>query len=274
MRCRVLCSSLVSASLLLGSSAAGSAEPLAPVRPWVVNYDTAECTAQRSYGDAGNPIILVLGPSAWGDSYELMIVQSGQGPKFAEQLEGSVDFGHGPIKAWLLRWGGDKPKPRQFIKFRISGSDIAQASNASAVTFHVDGQPDVSFSLAAVPDLFNTLQNCTFDLQHYWNMVDPEQKKIAAPAVGDVRKVFTSDDYPDEAQTRNQEGNTQFLLFVDEQGRIPACYVLKPSGIPTLDSMGCQVIRQRARFKPAIDASGKPIRSTFTTPPVVWRLGL
>lgn len=272
MRCRVVFSSLVSASLLL-SSLPAAAEPLQPVKPWLVNFDTAECTAQRAYGDASSPILLVLGPSAWGNSYELMIVQSGEGPRYAEQLEGSVDFGRGAIKAWLLRWGADKPKPRQFMKFRISGSDIAQAANASAVTFHVQGRPDVSFSLAAVRDLIKTLEDCTLDLQHYWNMVDPEQKKLAAPAVGDVRKVFTSDDYPAEAQTRDQEGRARFLLFVDEQGKIPACYVLEPSGIPALDGMGCQVIRQRARFKPAIDSAGKPARSVFVTPPVVWQLG-
>lgn len=95
MPCRVLCSSLVSVSLLLASSGAFAAEPLAPVKPWVVNYDTAECTAQRAYGDPADPLILVLGPSAWGNSYELMIVKSGSAPKFAEQLEGSVDFGQG-----------------------------------------------------------------------------------------------------------------------------------------------------------------------------------
>jgi TonB family protein len=135
----------------------------------------------------------------------------------------------------------------------------------------MEGRPDVSFSLAAVPDLLKTLQDCTADLQHYWNMIDPEQKKIAAPAVGDVRKVFTSDDYPSEALKENQEGKAQFLLFVDEQGKIPACYVLQPSGIPALDGMGCQVIRQRAKFKPAIDTAGKPIRSIVITPPVIGR---
>lgn len=272
MPCRVLCSSLVSVSLLLASSGASAAEPLAPVKPWVVNYDTAECTAQRAYGDPADPLLLVLGPSAWGNSYELMIVKSGSAPKFAEQLEGSVNFGQGPIKAWLLRWGTDKPKLRQFIKFRISEGDIAQAKNASAVTFHMERRPDVSLSLSAVPDLLSTLQNCTVDLQHYWNMIDPEQKKIAAPAIGDVRKVFTSNDYPSEALTQNQEGQARFLLFVDEQGKIPACYVVEPSGIPALDGMGCQVIRQRAKFKPAIDTAGKPIRSIVITPPVIWRL--
>lgn len=262
---------ILCAPLLVAASSPPAPPPLQPIKPWVVNYDTAECTAQRSYGDPANPSVLVIGPSAWGDNYELMIVREGQGPKYAEELQGSVDFGTGPIKAWLLRWGGKTPKPREYIKFRINGAQMAEAHSADAVSFHIDGRRDIAFSLAAVPALFDTLKDCTVDLQHYWNMIDPEQKKIAAPPVGDIRSIFTSDDYPDEAMAHNQEGKAQFQLFIDEKGKVAACYVLEPSGIPALDGLGCQVIRKRATFKPAIDTAGKPIRSAYVPPPVQWR---
>jgi hypothetical protein len=36
--------------------------------------------------------------------------------------------------------------------------------------------------------------------------------------------------------------------------------------------MGCQVIRKRAKFTPARDAAGKPVRDSYVTPPVAWRL--
>ena len=44
-------------------------------------------------------------------------------------------------------------------------------------------------------------------------------------------------------------------------------------GLPVLDAMGCQVIRERAKFTPALDRGGKPIRSTYVTPPIRWRMG-
>jgi hypothetical protein len=37
--------------------------------------------------------------------------------------------------------------------------------------------------------------------------------------------------------------------------------------------MGCQVIGKRAKFQPALDKQGKPIRSTYITPVVVWAIG-
>jgi TonB family protein len=130
----------------------------------------------------------------------------------------------------------------------------------------------VQFSLQVIPQLLAKLSECTTDLRHFWNMTDAEQKNIAAPSTGDIRSIFSPSDYPDEAMRRDQEGSAQFLSLIDEKGRVADCDVLKPSGVPPLDGMGCQVIRERARFKPALDRQGKPMRSSFVTPPVVWKI--
>jgi TonB family protein len=253
-------------------SAALPAEPLQPLKPWVVNYDVVECTAQRAYGNPENPIYLALGPSAWGNTYELIVATKGKGPEYAEETKGSVDFGQGPINAWLLHYALKKATPLDVVSFRISEAEIGQAASARSVTFHVSGRPDISFSLASIPALIKTLQDCTTDLQHYWNIVDPEQKNIAAPAKGDLRQLFSWKDYPGEALYRNQEGEVRFLLFVNEKGKVAACHVLQPSGIPVLDGMGCQIMIERARFLPALDKQGVPIRSAIVTPPIRWRL--
>jgi TonB family protein len=201
-----------------------------------------------------------------------MLITKTAGPEYAEEKEGTVDFGQGPIKAWLLHYGLRQPKPFNFYKFRISAEQMEQARAASSVTFRISGKPDVTFALSAVPALLRSLSRCTSDLQHYWNMTEAEQSKISAPAQADLREIFNSRDYPQEALSRRQEGMVQFLLFVDEKGKLAACHVLRPSGIPALDGMGCQVIGKRARFKPALDRSGAPIRSSIVTPPIVWRL--
>lgn len=129
----------------------------------------------------------------------------------------------------------------------------------------------MTFALRSMPELLRGLQSCTADLEAYWNSNGEKDGKIAKSAKGDVRSVFTADDYPNIAVNLEQSGKTQFLLLVDEKGLVAGCHVLKPSGVPVLDAMGCQVIRKRTRFSPARDAQGKPVRSTVTTPPVVWR---
>jgi protein TonB len=72
--------------------------------------------------------------------------------------------------------------------------------------------------------------------------------------------------------SREQGGKVQFLLLIDEQGKVASCDVMSPSGIPALDAMGCQVIRQRAKFRPALGGDGTPIRSAVVTPPVIWTM--
>jgi len=249
---------------------AQTAPVLQPIKPWVVHFDDTECYAERTYGTSADPVILGFRPSPSGNSYELLLAHKRPAPKFAQQLEGSVDFGGGPTKAWLLRYATPGDEPYRVDKFRIDARAMAQASTAATVGLHVAKGPAERFALLSMPGVLATLSKCNEDLRRYWNMTEVGEKSIATPARGDVRRVFTDKDYPDEAST--EEGEAQFLLFIDEKGAIAACHVLKPSGIPAMDGMGCQVIRQRARFKPAMDAQGKSMRSSVVTPPVIWRL--
>jgi protein TonB len=64
----------------------------------------------------------------------------------------------------------------------------------------------------------------------------------------------------------------RFLVLVNETGGVAGCDVVLSSGNPLLDAMGCQVIRKRARFTPALDASGKPARDSVITPEVIWQM--
>ena len=61
----------------------------------------------------------------------------------------------------------------------------------------------------------------------------------------------------------------QFLVLVDQTGSVAGCDVATTSGNPLLDGMGCQVIRKRARFMPALDLNGKPVRDSILSPPVM-----
>ena len=263
-----LAAALAAAGVAAGPS--NGSPPLTPIEPWNVHYEPNSCSAQREYGDKTDPIFLGFVPSIEGGTYELLIATNGAGPSFAEELEGSVDFGHGPMKAWLLHFGTRKPTSVNFYKFRISANDMAEATSAERVTFHIHGHSDLSFTLDVVPQVLAKLDDCTKDLRRFWNMRPAQQKNIATPAMGDVRGIFSPSDYPNEALQRGQHGEVQFMLLIDEKGKVAECDILKPSGIPALDGMGCQVIRQRAKFKPALDRQGKPMRSTFVTPPVVW----
>jgi TonB family protein len=258
---------------LLLTSTGVSSQPtlLEPVGKWDLDYGETQCGAYRNYGKAENPVTFAIVPSPNGETYEIVVARRSPAPEFAEELQGSVDFGHGPVKAWLLHFRSVE-KRLDVYQFRIAASEMAQARTASSVTLHIEGAPDFAFSLEAIPDLLSGLENCIADLKDYWNMDGEKDGRIARAAQGDLRGLFSASDYPQQAVVRRQQGDTRFLLLVDEKGKVAACQVLLASGVPVLDAMGCAKIQDEARFKPALDRDGKPVRSTVVTPQVKWRL--
>jgi TonB family protein len=259
---------LLSSSL---SAADTDLNVLQPITPWDLDYGEKQCTATRDFGSPAGPITFAIIPAPNGTSYELVAAYKRTASAFAEEFQGTVDFGSGPIKAWALKYG-TKDRKLTLYKYRISAAEMARSGSAKAVALRMQGGPKVSFALDHMNELLGGLQNCVTTLKDYWNMDGERNGRIAVPSKGDVRTVFSSNDYPWEAYYRGQEGTAQYLLLVDEKGAVAACHVLTPSGVPVLDAMGCVVIEERAKFKPALDPAGKPVRSTFVTPPVSWRM--
>jgi TonB family protein len=253
-------------------AAAAADEPLQPTGKWDLDYAPAQCAAYRQYGNTEHPITLMIRPSPTGETYEILVARKDVSPEFAEELKGSVDFGRGPIKAWLLHYRTPE-KHLDVYQFRISAVEMAQARSAASVTLRINDAPDFAFSLASMPQLLKGLDACTADLKTYWNMDGEKDGRIAVPSKGDVRHLFVPEDYPSEAMALRQGGRAQFLLLVDEKGKVAGCNVVLASGVPALDAMGCAILQERAAFSPALDRAGKPVRSTFVTPPVQWRIG-
>jgi TonB family protein len=94
----------------------------------------------------------------------------------------------------------------------------------------------------------------------------------SGPSKGDLRTLFSADDYPIEAQRNGEEGTVRAELAIDRQGRVSGCTIVNGSGHVSLDNATCRILQSRARFTPARDASGRPVPDTDLTPPVVWRL--
>ena len=100
----------------------------------------------------------------------------------------------------------------------------------------------------------------------------PHKVQSAAPARGDVRTLFSTDDYPASALAAEAQGTSQAQLTIGPTGAVIACNIIRSSGNSALDSQTCNILRRRAKFSPAKDSEGNPTTDTYTTPPIVWRL--
>lgn len=76
----------------------------------------------------------------------------------------------------------------------------------------------------------------------------PVRINTDAPLIGE-------DDYPEQAMFDDAEGVTAFVLTIGTNGRATGCDVTASSGHAQLDIRACALVRQRARFTPARQAS-------------------
>jgi protein TonB len=101
----------------------------------------------------------------------------------------------------------------------------------------------------------------------------PPHKTVSAQsAKGDLRTLFSADDYPAAAQAAGAEGTAQAQLTIGPDGRVVGCNLIRSTGNSSLDSATCNILKRRAKFTPARDSNGQPTTDTVSTPPIVWRL--
>ena len=86
---------------------------------------------------------------------------------------------------------------------------------------------------------------------------------------------LTIDDYP-RAAHRARGGTTRLHIEVGPNGRVQQCTVVESSRASVLDAQSCHIVR-RWRFRPALDAAGRPVAETLAvsfgwTPPNNIRL--
>lgn len=98
-------------------------------------------------------------------------------------------------------------------------------------------------------------------------------KAVDVQATGDVRALFSTDDYPSRALRNGAEGSVVAKLQIGPDGRVKSCNVQESSGDIDLDQATCQILQRRARFKPALDSVGNPTAGEYLTPRIAWSVG-
>ena len=92
----------------------------------------------------------------------------------------------------------------------------------------------------------------------------------ASPRTNPGRWV-TDRDYRPRWMREGLTGSASFTLAIDAQGKVTACTITRSTGHEPLDSATCQLIRERARFDAARDATSKPVAGSYTGT-ITWRM--
>jgi protein TonB len=81
----------------------------------------------------------------------------------------------------------------------------------------------------------------------------------AARAPQWLRGRLANEDYPPAAAKARVQGSVSVRFTVATDGSVGGCQVTRGSGSAELDETTCRVIERRFRYRPAVDAGGRPV---------------
>ncbi|WP_197277047.1 energy transducer TonB [Sphingomonas profundi] len=84
---------------------------------------------------------------------------------------------------------------------------------------------------------------------------------IASPALAQLVSVQL--DYPPAELKAGIEGVVGFEVKVAKSGKVVGCRITETSGNVNLDRQTCVQLTRTGQFKPAVDAAGNPVQSTY-----------
>ncbi|HEY0147657.1 MAG TPA: energy transducer TonB [Allosphingosinicella sp.] len=259
----------LAASAMLAIVPAQSA-PLQPDKKWNVDYGETHCVASRAYGTDKDPVTFALRPSASGKIVRLMIIRRGM-TFDPHHIKVTVSHAATPTKTTALAFGArDKKLEIFWINLEREALDGIGASEKLVVR---GSGLNEEFALPQIGAVLTALQTCNDDLRKYWNADDDAGTSAIAAHARSVKPLaayLDDKDYPTQALAEGASGKSRMTLLVDETGALKDCTVDETSGIASLDAMGCLVFMERAKFTPARDAAGKPVRSVVSTS-ITWK---
>lgn len=254
-------------------SAVADAAPRSPTGRWIVNFDDSQCFAIRGYGTKEAPLDLVLKAPPLGNVMQISVIRPGRGGRYADQREATITFdGAQPVVTTLIAFTPQKSGQRLF-QINLPLEHFAAARKAKALSIRAGRELDESFALTQMEPLLKVLDECVVGLRTAWNVTEGQVgiSNLKEGASGNLSGLFSSEDYPGVAVDELRQGTVTFVLLIDESGTVADCTVSETSGVAALDAQSCAVVKERARFKPAVGLDGKPAKAGFTQR-VTWRI--
>jgi TonB family protein len=133
---------------------------------------------------------------------------------------------------------------------------------ASSIIVTTDGRRLLDMRLPAADRAVATLRACNVNLVRSWG-IDAEALRRLKQYPEIVSGTAYSGDYPLYARRRSMQGVAVMRVTVGIDGRASTCSIAVSSGHQILDDQSCSLVRERFRFTPALDESGRLVPATI-----------
>jgi hypothetical protein len=284
--------SLIFVALAIPAPAAVAAPApliLKPTSAWQVDYGDEKCRLVRQFGEGKQTAFLFMDLYGPNEYFQLTIagkfvptsVQKGDaniqfGPIEEEQKFAFVRGTIGKEPALLFSKSGRIAPPNaaelSAIKDRSDDEWInlqpISEDRKKAVKYLRIGKPlrkPVTLETGSLRGPLAALDRCVENLVASWG-VDVEKHKTLTRKAEPLKSPgdwIKSSDYPENMLRAGQPALVSFRLSIGPDGIPTACHIQATTRPKEFDNAVCKSVMRRARFSPALDATGQPLMSYY-----------
>lgn len=244
---------------------------------WVVDYGDDYCRLTRFFVDGGDRYVLSLQQNAPGHRLSLIIA----GPELDHFQRGALDLGLEtdlPMRENIRVQAANNAALGPAIVFpyivigvpidssdRLPGIDLAAAGKIDRVVVKRRGRI-ISFETGNMGAPFEALNTCAQDFFTVWGLDAEEHRGYTQAKLRNEYEFARAvqENYPKEALKAEESGNLTLRVIVEPDGSVSDCHTVQNTKAENLQSAACEEI-DVAKFDPARNASGNPIRSFYVT---------
>jgi hypothetical protein len=258
---------------------------LKPTSKWHVDFGEERCRLARTFSDGRDDHLLYFEQN-YPSNAAGVTVGGRSFARFKDRAETEVQIADGRAPLKTLPHKGELDRNRSALIYanlnlaldaqpenlRGLGPAVPRLNTAFADTVAYlsfrQREREVRFDTGPLGSAFKILNQCSESFLEFWGL-DVEQHRGARRLprwINDEeveRKIVKR--YPAAALIASQGGITRMRVIVDERGMPESCVIEKSTTADSLKSPACQIMMKDARFEPAVDAGGKPMRSFFAT---------
>lgn len=267
-------------AFLFGGPAWAKGDPiiLAQSDKWIANFDAESCQLISSFGEGDGKVLVRFTRYAPGDAFTLDLF----GKPFG-RLEGrnNVRFAFGPsgssreVLAFsatsasmpMLMLGttdflGREAQER--VKLPLIGAE--KEAQIAWLEVEMPEQPLLHIKLGSMVGPLRVMNTCMAGLVQSWGFDPDEQSKSPRHALPKnyPGNWITQNDYPADLVRQGASGMVVFRLDVDETGKATGCHIQQRTKPDSFADLSCKLLLKRAKFSPALNKMGTPIRSLYS----------
>ncbi|MEY4238262.1 MAG: hypothetical protein RL339_863 [Pseudomonadota bacterium] len=280
---------------LLGTPLVAGKQPAAPLKregKWEMDYAQSACHLTAAFGTQPDRVIARFTQVGPGEALRLSLYGKPLGrsstpfararvtflpaaaqPDWTDVTNGSINQNGGELPAVFIggvrldnrTWqGGGAPN--------LPPVTLETEKAVNALSFVQRGGETFTLDLQSMAGPMAAMRRCTEDLVREWGFDSAELATRQSRAVPRNNPAFwaTSPDYPAKMLFKGSSAFVTFRVAIDEAGAVNDCFVLETTNPPEIGPHTCGLIKQRARFTPARDKDGKPVKDYYINR-VFWK---